>query len=93
MQVTVKKSPLNENPEPGENRTRLIKPIIIGATFVGIATLSIITRGDGGGWPTPTVIAVRFGLLSACSLVYFWMLSRTKASRESDKPKAQTRKK
>ena len=83
----------DENIEPGGNRSKLIKPLIIGGTFAAIAALSILTQGDGGGRPAPSVIAIRFGLLSACSLVYFWMLSRTKTGSENDKKKPQPRKK
>lgn len=93
MQAMTKRKILDENVEPSGNRSKLIKPLIIGGTFVAMAALSILTKGDNGGWPAPSVIATRFGLLSACSLVYFWMLSRTKSSREDDKQKSQPRKK
>ena len=87
-----KKEPLGENIEPPGNRSKLIKPLIIGGTFAAIAALSILTQENGGGWPAPSVIAIRFGLLSGCSLVYFWMLSRTKAGGEKEKEKPRRRK-
>jgi len=93
LAVVTKRESQDENIEPTRNRSKLIKPLIIVGTFAAIAALSIVTQGEGGGWPAPSVIAIRFGLLSACSLVYFWMLSRTKVGGENDKKKPVPRKK
>ena len=84
---------IDQNVEPSGNRGKLIKALIIGGTFGAIAALSILAQGNGNGWPAPSVIAIRFGLLSACSLVYFWMLYRTKAARDNNTQKPQPRKK
>jgi hypothetical protein len=87
------KKALPEKSEPANNKAPLIKIIIIAGTFGAIAALSIITRGPNDGWPSLGVIAARIVLLSACTVVYFWMLYHTRASRQNEKQKPQTGKK
>lgn len=88
-----KKQTLPEKIEPTNNKSKLIKTLIIAGTFAAIATLSIVTQGPGDGWPSAGVVAVRIVLLSACTAIYFWMLYHTRASRQNEKQKPQTGKK
>ena len=69
-----KKQPGPEKKEAPNSRGTLIKAVIIGATFLAIALLSLVTQGSGNGRPGAGIVAVRIVLLSACSAVYFLML-------------------
>ena len=79
-----KKELLPIKPEAGNNKGKLIKMLIIAGTFLAIAVLSIVTQGQGGGWPAASVIAIRIALLSLCTVIYFLMLYYTQASRAKD---------
>ena len=87
------KKELPKEGAPNNNKATLIKVIIIAGTFAAIAALSIVTKGPNNGWPSAGVIAARIVLLSACTVVYFWMLYHTRASRQNEKQKTQTGKK
>ena len=93
MKTMAKKELLPVEPEAGNNKGKLIKVLIIVGTFIAIAVLSIVTQGQGGGWPAASVIAIRIALLSLCTVVYFLMLYYTQASRAKDAQKPQTGKK
>lgn len=71
----------------------LIKMLIIAATFVAIAALSIFAQGLDDKWPGPGIVAVRFALLSFFALLYFLMLYVTRLSRRNQAQKPQTGKK
>ncbi len=90
--IAKKKSPQEET---GKNnrRSRFIKALMIGGTFVAIAILSIVTQGPGDRWPSAGVVALRIILLSACAVVYFLMLYHTRASRQNSEQKSQPGKK
>lgn len=88
-----KKEPSPTKPEAGNNKSRIIKIIIMAGTFLSIAVLSIITRGQNGGWPSTGVIIIRIALLSLCTIIYFLMLYYTQAGREKDSQKPQPGKK
>ena len=95
-----KKSPpkkVEKKPEPEIEKnggsSGLIKILIIAGTFFAIAALSIVTKGLDNNWPSVNVVAIRIVLLSLCTVVYFLMLYRTRASRQNEGPKPQTGKK
>ncbi|MBI4831386.1 MAG: hypothetical protein HY801_07480 [Candidatus Lindowbacteria bacterium] len=67
------------------SRTKIIEAIIVAATFVLILVLCIVTKENSGNAASGTVIAVRVGLLFVVAAVYFWMLYRTRVSRNSKK--------
>lgn len=92
-QAIAKKKAPPEVAGKNNNRGTLIKALIIGGTFAAIAILSIVTQGPGDGWPGAGVVALRIILLSACALVYFWMLYHTRARRQNDEQKSQPGKK
>jgi len=100
---------VEKKPEPEIEKnggsSGLIKILIIAGTFFAIAALSIvtkgldnnwpsvITKGLDNNWPSVNVVAIRIVLLSLCTVVYFLMLYRTRASRQNEGPKPQTGKK
>lgn len=86
-QATAKKNAPPEEAGKNNNRGKLIKALMIGGTFAAIVILSIVTQGSDAGWPGAGVVALRILLLSACAVVYFWMLYHTRASRQNSEQK------
>ena len=84
---------IEQSVAPENGTSGLIKIVIIAATFVSMAALSIFSQGLDGGWPSPGVVAVRFALLSVLSVIYFLMLNMAKLSRKNDAQEPQTGKK
>jgi hypothetical protein len=84
-------------PEPasasgGNGMAGIIKTVIIAATFISIAVLSVISQGPDGKLPGVGVMAIRFGLLSLCALIYFVMLNFARLSRKGQGEKPQPEK-
>jgi hypothetical protein len=92
------KAAMNKETLPKANATDsgsngFIKALIVGGTFFAIVIISVVAKGPNDSWPSAVVIAIRIGLLSLFTLIYFLMLNHTQAKRPKDKGRQQIGKK